>query len=352
MKQVLISALLLLGLAITVERERASSEVEGGSGDGELALLQVYSTALGHAPAALLSPQALSSIHYKRNKLQGRALNARGLVKAADLYGVLAAAFTPDGEVLGVDTYRPLVDAGEVARLSEWCESLSEGALFVITRRGSMSSEGAQAAELEALFVSLGAEARPWESDDMSWAFAARRERAAWEPVIEASSTARGVMLSVPLSLEESSPGGARSAVERDGLALLGQATEPHPVRLGLPLKDRAVDAYVVPAGPASQLTWSGLPLTEPARFSALLGVNEAARFSSPGLRYQLFVNDVLLDEVEVRLNAHERPSWLDWEVEVPESGELAELKLLMTPLKGSKAVQPQVGAPVLSFDA
>ena len=54
----------------------------------------------------------------------------------------------------------------------------------------------------------------------------------------------------------------------------------------------------------------------------------------------------------DVNALAHERPSWLDWEVEVPVSGELAELKLIMTPLKGSNAAQPQVGAPVLSFDA
>lgn len=352
MKQVLVSALLLLGLAITAERERASSEVAGSAGEGELALVQVYSTALGHAPAAPLTADALSSIHHKRNKLQGRVLNTRGLVKATDLHGVLAAAFAPDGELIAVDTYRPGVEAGEVGRLSEWCESLSRGALFVVTRRGSMTSESAQVAELEALFASWGAEARPWESDEMSWALAARREEGGWELVIEASSTARGVMLSVPLSLKESVTGGAVSAVDRDGLVLLGQAEEPHPVRLGVPLKDRAVDTYVLPPGPASELTWKNLPLTEPARFSALLSANEAARFSSRGVRFQLFANDILLEEVEFHLTAHERPSWLDWEVEVPVSGELAELKLIMTPLKGSNAAQPQVGAPVLSFDA
>jgi hypothetical protein len=352
MKQVLVSALLLLGLAIAADRERASSEVAGSAGEGELALVQVYSTALGHAPAAMLTAEALSSIHHKRNKLQARALNARGLVKVADLHGLLAAAFAQDGELLGVDTYRPGVEAGEVARLSEWCESLPKGALFVVTRRGSMAPESADASGLEALFTGWGAEARPWDSEDMSWAFATRRREEGWEPVLEASSTARGVMLSVPLSLEESVTKGAASAVDRDGLVLLGQAEEPHPVRLGVPLKDRAVDTYVLPPGPGSELTWKDLPLTEPARFSALLSANEAARFSSRGVRYRLFANDVLLEEVEFHLTAHERPSWLDWEVEVPVSGELAELKLIMTPLKGSNAAQPQVGAPVLSFDA
>ena len=352
MKQVLVSALLLLGLAIAAERERASSVVTSSAGEGELAWVQVYSTALGHAPAAQLTTEALSSIHFLRNKLQGRPLNDRGLVNAKDLHGVVAAAFAPDGELLGRDTYKPGVDAGEVARLAEWCGSLSSGGLFVISRRGSMTPLGTERAALESLFSSWGAEARPWESDAMSWAFAARKTEDGWEPVIEASSTARGVMLSAPLSLEDSAIGGTASAVDREGLVLLGQAEEPYPVRLGVPLKDRAVDTYVLPPGSASELTWKDLPLTEPARFSALLSANEAARFSARGVRYQLFVNDVLLEEVEFHLTAHERPSWLDWEVEVPVSGELAELKLIMTPLKGSNAAQPQVGAPVLSFDA
>ena len=354
MKQVLVSALLLFGLAIAAEWERASSEVEveGSAEQGELALVQVYSTAPGHAPAALLTAGALSSIHHKRSKLQGRTLNARGLVTAKDLHGVVAAGFAPDGELLGADTFKPGVEAGEVTRLSEWCESFSKGALFVIARRGSMTREGAETAEIEALFTGWGAKTRPWESDAMSWALAARRTEGGWKFVIEASSTVRGVMLSVPLSLEESDSEVAVSAVDRDGLALLGQAEEPHPVRLGVPLKDRAVDSYILPPGPGSELTWKDLPLTKPARFSTLLSANEAARFSSRGIRYQLFANDALLEEVEFHLSAHERPSWLDWEVDVPVSGELAELKLIMTPLKGSNAAQPQVGAPVLSFDA
>ena len=186
----------------------------------------------------------------------------------------------------------------------------------------------------------------------MSWALATRRTEGGWVPVIEASSTARGVMLSAPLSLEDSVIGKAASAVDRDGLVLLGQAEEPHPVRLAMPLKDRAADTYVLPAGAPSELTWKNLPLTEPARFSALLSANEAARFHSHGVRFQLLLNGAPLEEVEFHLSAHERPSWLDWEVEVPESGELAELKLIMTPLKGSSAAQPQVGAPILSFDA
>jgi len=41
MKQVLVSALLLLGLAIAADRERASSEVAGSAGEGELAQVQV-----------------------------------------------------------------------------------------------------------------------------------------------------------------------------------------------------------------------------------------------------------------------------------------------------------------------
>jgi hypothetical protein len=352
MKQVLVSALLLLGLAIALDRERASSEVKGSTGEGELALVQAYSTVPGHAPAALLTSEALSSIHYKLHKLHGRALNARGLVQAENLHGVVAAAFAPDGELLGTDTYRPGVEAGELVRLREWCESLSKDALLVIARRGSMASDGAEAARMEALFADWGAEARPWESDDMSWALATRRARGGWEPVIEASSTSRGVMLSAPLATEDKLSVATASAVRREGLVLLGRALEPHLIRLGMRLKDRAVDTYVLPSGQSSELTWRDLPLMEPARFSALLGANEAARFSSVGVRYQLLVNGALLEEIEFHLSAHERHSWMDWEVDVPVSGKLAELKLIMTPLKGSSAAQPQVGAPVLSFDA
>ena len=185
----------------------------------------------------------------------------------------------------------------------------------------------------------------------MSWAFATRKTRGGWEPVIEASSTSRGVMLSVPLASKDKLRVATASAVSREGLVLLGRALEPHRVRLGVPLKDRAVDTYVLPPGLTSELTWQDLPLTEPARFSALLSANEAARFSSVGVRYELLMNGTLLEEVEFYLSAHERPSWMDWEVDVPASGELAELKLIMTPLEGSNAAQAQVGAPVLSFD-
>jgi len=352
MKQVLVSALLLLGLAIAADRERASSEVTNHAVEGELAWVQAYSTAIGHAPSAQLTAEALSSIHFLRNKLQGRVLNARGLVRAENLPGVVAAAFAPDGELIDKDTFRPGLDAGEVTRLSEWSESFSTGALFVIVRRGSMTPEESEAAELEALFSRWGAEERPWESDGMSWALAAHRTEDGWEPVIEAASTSRGVMLSAPLSVGGSSSGGTASAVEREGLVLLGRAEEPHPVRIGVPLKDRAVDTYSLPQRGASELTWRGIALTEPARFSALLSAHEGSRFTSRGVRFQLLLNGALLEEVEFHMSAHERPTWLDWEVDVPMSEEPAELKLIMTPLKGSNAAQPQVGAPVLSFGA
>ena len=351
MKQVLVYALLFLGLAIAADRERGYSDSATRAGEGELAWVQAYSTAIGHSPCAPLSMEALSSIHLQRNKVQGRALNARGLLKAEDLQGVVAAAFASDGELLDSDTFRPGVDAGEVARLSAWSDAFSKGALFVIVRRGSMTPKESEAAELEALFSSWGAEARPWESDGMSWGLASHRTEEGWEPVIEAASTARGVMLSVPLSIKEGSRA-TSSAVSREGLSLLGRAEEPHPVRIGVPLKDGAVDTYVLPPGRASELTWEGIDLPQPARFTALLSANEGARFTARGIRFQLLLDGALLEEVVFRFPGHERPTWLDWEVNVPTTAGPAELKLITTPLPGSNTAQPQVGAPVLSFDA
>ena len=92
MRQVLVFAVLLLGLALAVDRELASSEVAARAQEGELDWVQVYSTAQGHEPAAPLIGQALSSIHFRRYRLEQRTLNSRGLSNPGSLPGLVVAA--------------------------------------------------------------------------------------------------------------------------------------------------------------------------------------------------------------------------------------------------------------------
>jgi len=354
MSRVLVFAVLLLGLALAVDRELASSEVAARAQKGELDWVQVYSTARGHEPAAPLSGQALSSIHYRRYRLQERTLSSRGLSNPGALPGLVVAAFDPDGGLAGTDWFKPGVVPGETARLTAWCAGLRRDALLVATRRGSMSPREQAAteetAQLEALLGGWGSVARPWESDTMSWAHAARRTSTGWASVAEAASTTRGVMLTVPISPDEESRPAMTVANSRQGLTLLGLAAEGHRVALGVPLKNLSVDSYVLPQGKTSELTWSGLELRDRPRFTALVGANEDSRFMSQGVVFHLLLGGVALDSVEIRTPAHERPSWLHWEVELPEVAAPQELKLIAEPLPGNKAVSPRVGAPLLSY--
>ena len=354
MRQVLVFAVLLLGLALAVDRELASSEVAARAQEGELDWVQVYSTAQGHEPAAPLIGQALSSIHFRRYRLEQRTLNSRGLSNPGSLPGLVVAAIGLDGELVGTDWFKPGVVTGETARLAAWSAGLRRGTLLLVTRRGSMSPRGQTAAEeiaqLEALLTGWGSLARPWESDTMSWAHAARRTSTGWEPVVEAASATRGVMLTVPISPDDRSGPATKVASSRQGLTLLGRAAEGHRVALGVSLKDLSVDSYVLPQGVTSELTWTDLEFHDRPRFTALVGANEGSRFMSQGVVFHLLLGGVTLDSVETRTPANERPSWLHWEVELPESAAPQELKLIAEPLPGSKAAAPQVGAPLLSF--
>lgn len=353
MQRVFVLAVLLLGLALAFDRELASSRFAARGQQGELDWVQVFSTARGHEPAAPLTGLALSSIHLHRIRIHERALNARGLTAASDLPGLVAGAFDLDGELVGSALFKPGVDADEVTRLVEWCSELRPDTLLLLTRRGSMTPRGPKAAEekeqLEALFEALGCEARPWRSNTLSWAYAARRTSKGWTPVVEAASPTRGVMLSVPISPDERPTAGSS---DHPGLPLLGRAQEKHRVALGLPLKNLSVDSYVLPAGRTSELTWSELELGERPRFTAFVSANESARFSSQGLVFRLLLDGVTQDSVEFRTPAHERLSWRRWEVELPESTGPCELKLVVEPLRGSQTAAPQVGAPLLSFGA
>jgi hypothetical protein len=205
---------------------------------------------------------------------------------------------------------------------------------------------------IETLFDSLGAQARPWESDSLSWAYITRRTANGWTPVIEASSSTRGVMLSAPVSPDDRSGPATASADSREGLTLLYRDIEKHRVVYGVPQKDLSVDSYVLPQGVSSELTWTDLEIPPGSRFSALLSANAGSRLVSKGVTFELLLDGVSLGRIEARTPAHQNPSWLDWEIHLPDGAGPRELKLIATPLPGSKAALPQVGAPLLSFGA